>query len=182
MITERTIQLALFRDLRSSCSIVCPNFTPGGWWECDVWAVTKAGYVSEYEIKLSVGDFKKDAKKSRSGRYYMDIEAGKYVRGPNQTKSELLASRDPKCPNRFFYIVPRDLVKPEDVPEYAGLVYAWERPHWSKPILSVVKAAPRLHKAKVVDKLMDRVREVFYWRFWTAIDSIQEAVKRRVQP
>jgi outer membrane autotransporter protein len=40
-----------------------PNYTPKNWFECDVMAVTKAGYLEEYEIKLSASDFKADSKK-----------------------------------------------------------------------------------------------------------------------
>lgn len=73
---ERTIQLALFQHLRSTCVCAAPNYTPDGWWECDVWAVTRAGYGIEYEIKLSVHDFRADKQKAKrrwNGEQYISI-------------------------------------------------------------------------------------------------------------
>ena len=52
--TEQTIQNRLYYMLRSAAQCLMPNFTPGGWWECDLATVTRAGYFVEYEIKLSL--------------------------------------------------------------------------------------------------------------------------------
>lgn len=74
-ITELDIQIALWKDLQSSRDLVMPNYTPKKWFECDVMAVTKAGYLEEYEIKLSASDFKADAKKCAVDGYCIDFNS-----------------------------------------------------------------------------------------------------------
>lgn len=43
---ERAIQLAILSEIRTSIVCAAPNYTPAKWWECDLWAVTKAGYAT----------------------------------------------------------------------------------------------------------------------------------------
>jgi len=62
MITARDIQRALILP-RYRQSTVMPNYTPRGWWECDVFELTKAEMFVEYEIKLSRADFRADRNK-----------------------------------------------------------------------------------------------------------------------
>lgn len=47
-------------------------------------------------------------------------------------------------PNRFYYVVPKDLISKDDVPEYAGLLYVTEENTVIK-----VKEAQVLHKQKL---------------------------------
>lgn len=63
MLTERRVQRAIYLHTHRRYQVVMPNYTPAGWWECDVWGVTKAGYGVEWEVKLTVSDFRKDAEK-----------------------------------------------------------------------------------------------------------------------
>jgi hypothetical protein len=42
------------------------NFTPKGWWECDLAYLTKSGYL--FEIKLTAADFRKDGEKVEVSR------------------------------------------------------------------------------------------------------------------
>lgn len=46
-------------------SFVIPNYTPSGWFESDIFELTKSGYFREYEIKMSLSDFRADAVKAR---------------------------------------------------------------------------------------------------------------------
>lgn len=73
------------------------------WWESDLLLFRKSGIIEEIEIKTSRADFFKDFGKKR-----------KHLR---------LQSKEGNIPNKFTYLVPEGLVKPEEVPEYAGLVY-----------------------------------------------------------
>lgn len=50
--------------------------------------------------------------------------------------------KDVHCPNRFYYCCPVDLISPEEVPEYAGLMY-YDGGRFKK-----VKNAPLIHKEK----------------------------------
>lgn len=165
--TEREIQNEFARD-RMRWALLLPNYTPGDWYECDLFAVTKAGYLVEHEIKLTVADFKADEKKGRTARRY----AKPGLHNPIiESKHARLAERDTEGPSRFNYIVPKDLVKVEHVPEWAGLIYA-ERleatPYYRSHIRFVEqKKAPRLHKEKVPEATIEHAKGVCYFRYWT---------------
>ena len=66
-------------------------------------------------------------------------------------------------PNYFYYATPPDLIKEEDVPEYAGLVYVNQ---WGG--ISIVKKAPCLHKEKIDDATLNLGEKFYYnmvhWR------------------
>ena len=168
--TERAIQNALFDDLRRKGFILsCPNYTPVGWWECDLLGVTKARMFVELEIKVSRSDFKADSKKVQGGYGYQDGKFGKF---PTSTKHERLALGDTKGPSRFFYVVPENLVEIEDVPEFAGLVFAIK--HGTRIVFRTVKQAPKLHHEKVQDRVVQHMASVFYWRYWNLRRGIKE--------
>lgn len=70
------IEIALMRFLDFRQNIVVPNvswgmrFAEGGaLHECDILALSKSGYATEIEIKISKSDLKKDAKKPHSHRH-----------------------------------------------------------------------------------------------------------------
>ena len=60
---EKLVQNRLFWQFNSASEVLVPNYAPGGWWENDVFRLTKAGFWHEYEIKTSMADFRKDFKK-----------------------------------------------------------------------------------------------------------------------
>ena len=69
--TERDIQLALsYRHVYKS-ELVVPNVSMA-WGECDLLAVSLSGYLTEYEIKVSLSDLRREWKKKRwnDGSYY----------------------------------------------------------------------------------------------------------------
>jgi hypothetical protein len=72
----------------------------GGSRRCDFWTISansSAGFKSRaYEVKVSRADFKRDTSiKQREARLFSD---------------------------QFFYVVPAGLLKPEEVPDWAGLI------------------------------------------------------------
>ena len=100
--TERIIQRALYDHRRGM--EVYPNMVPNVYqynWESDLLQVSKAHYVTEYEIKISRSDFLADKKKTR--RWWMEnyTEAG---------------------PKFFYYAAPVGLIKKEDIPKGLGLI------------------------------------------------------------
>ncbi len=155
---EHEIQRALRNRHRSSARIMLPNYTPIGWYECDLYVVTAAMYTIEYEVKLSVVDFKADWRK-----------CNKHLRLAERGR------RGPWCPNRYYFAVPEGLLSPEAVPEYAGLVYLrWLFKNPSdraaaprEPIETIVRPAPRLSTVKVTEKTINAMRQTAYHRFWT---------------
>lgn len=176
--TERAIQNALFERLSlRGYSLACPNYTPAGWWECDLFGVTKAGLAVEYEIKLTRADFKADAGKAREAtRAYP--RGGGFETIPAAKKHDRLALADPHGPSRFYYVVPAGMVGPDEVPEWAGLIYVGEYKRFSTVAARLTfhdeKPAPRLHREKVPATVIDHCKGVFYYRFWNLRRGITE--------
>lgn len=119
----------LMNYLKGGYDVILPNFF-FGWNECDVFRINQKNFVYEYEIKISRQDFFNDTKKqTRDGLKYDMLKGaiGDY------------------CPNRFFYVVPADLISVTEIPKFAGLIY------FKKTFNSfcIIKAAPLLHKREI---------------------------------
>jgi hypothetical protein len=132
------IKFALMRDVRSGTSdIIIPNFYLG-WYEMDLCKIMKSGYVVEYEIKISRSDFFADFKKD------------------NGYKHSRLQTNTSFC-NRFFFVTPKGLLKPDEIPTYAGLIEYSEgttNSYWSNGgSTNIIKAAPLIHKTKQEEKI-----------------------------
>lgn len=154
---------ALLRD-RYRRSVVMPRYTPIGWWECDVFELTNDGYFREYEIKLSVADFKADAKKKNVVQW----EGGKRLETPREDfKHEHLALKTPGGPVQFWFVTPENLLSAEMIPSFAGLIElrARENGRGAIQLFPVQRIkAPRLHNTKADPKIKPHVMSVGYWR------------------
>lgn len=144
-------------------NLVCPNYTPRKWWECDVFELTAAGYFTEYEIKLTRADFKADSKKiekSWTGPWDNRIEV-------IRKKHDLLAAGDPTGPSRFWYVAPEGILVDADIPAWAGLItcHVYSEKNRFGVQTTIVKEAPRLHKVKLEAKRLEHLRSIFYYRF-----------------
>lgn len=150
-------------------NLVLPNYTPAGWWECDVFELTDAGYFREYEVKLTRSDFKADQRKSRR----------EWRTNTTRFKHDLLAQGDPRGPNRFWYVAPKGMLRPEDLPLWAGLIEVidkGEEKHWLRRFgLLPTRAAPKIHDHRVESNVWKHAREVCYWR-------MHELLRCAVQP
>lgn len=178
-ITELDIQIALWKDLQSSRDLVMPNYTPIKWFECDVMAVTKAGYLEEYEIKLSTSDFKADAKKESRGKYkYID---GKFVELGKRNKHQELQNKSIDGPSKFWFVVTDKIIDKIEVPEWAGLKVASISNYSGEVYLKEIKKAPKLHTNKVDSKIREHAKSVCYWRYWNIKTDIQKSVKREIK-
>jgi hypothetical protein len=63
-ITTLEMELALATHLNYRENLIVPNISSGmGIHECDLLVISKAGYATEVEIKVSKSDLKKDAEK-----------------------------------------------------------------------------------------------------------------------
>ena len=96
--------------------VVIPNFY-FGWYEMDVFRLTPSGFVTEYEIKTSRADLKNDFKKSRIIKF-----SNKEGDNTEVFKHEEIEKGSYKA-NKFFFVVPDGLVKPEEIPKHCGLIY-----------------------------------------------------------
>jgi hypothetical protein len=118
--------------------IVIPNFYIG-FYEMDLCLIRKSGYVIEYEIKISRSDFKNDFNKSVSSYNPSEIK-----------KHDEMAHKQGKC-NKFYFVVPENLISKEEVPKHCGLIYYLPRRKmgpWLNGDFEIIVSAPLLHRNK----------------------------------
>lgn len=140
-ITERYLQRRLFVEFQSGSMAIMPNYTPCRWQECDVWRVTKSRYAYEYEIKVTLADFRADFKKGWKHRQLVDrVTAG---------------------PSRFWYVAPAGIILHNELPFYAGLL------EWTRGGFVIVRDAPRQHTSKVGLEQIEHAMRACYYRLWT---------------
>ena len=117
-------------------------------WESDYLAVTRAGIFYEVEIKISRADFFNDFKHKEKKHLILE-------HNEKAPRTEL------GMPNYFYYAVPDGLIKIDEVPSYAGLIYV--KP-WG---ITIEKDAEKLHSEKLdINKL--KLCDKFYYnmRSW----------------
>jgi hypothetical protein len=146
--TEREIQnsLYVYRKGRGD-KFFAPNFYFH--WETDFLAVTSAFQVYEYEVKISRADFKADLKKNEKHRTYQEGHLVTHI------------------PNRFYYACPEGLLREEEIPSYAGLV--WLQPSRRRRgfcIPTEVKKAPSLHRQPATAELIRKIGVSLMYRYW----------------
>lgn len=129
--------------------------------ETDFLIINNNGYVYDFEIKVSISDFKADFKKThkhnilQNGYFQVPYEySGKYeVNKPIYTNDR---------PNRFYYCIPETLQSKIELllPEYAGLIIVTEFGEVKK-----IKEGKLLHKEKQMEKLEIRLCRKFYYSY-----------------
>lgn len=161
-------------------------------WESDKLLWTKAGYIYEFEIKISRADYKNDFKHKAEKHLLLNSKLKKPSEGGeqdlfanlfkqkhypqitlDQTKQMYGYPEDTPTPNYFYYAVPDGLLKPDEVPPYAGLVYITtdkgtfedEPDKWHHDY-KIVRQAPQLHKTKYTDAELN-LGEKFYYNMKT---------------
>lgn len=170
-VTCRQIQNALWLDMWSRHDFVIPNFTPRSWFEADLFAVTKAGYSHEFEVKLTRADFMRDrAKAHRFGGSYV---LGKgWVPHPKTTKHERLENGDPAGPCRFTFVVVDGVIGLDECPSWAGLILATVGRRGLG--FQTLRHAPKLHRQKVEPIVMRQAARSFCFRFWDLRRGLKE--------
>lgn len=118
------------------------EFELGGLRE-DLVVVSRAGYATVVEIKVSRADWLKDANK---GRW-----PSKHI-------------------SRFFYAVPAPVWKqgvPDHVPPHAGILVVRDGGTWQGyDSVAEQRAAVRLKAEKLTEQQLARIDGAYYYRFW----------------
>lgn len=150
----KALELAvMYHCKRNNHTPICPSLVLPNRYEADVASVLKSGYLVEFEIKISVADFRKDfQKKCRHATKHGQMEGRRH--------GEAL-SRYRKCwtPNYFYFATAKGLLKPELVPDYAGII-EFDPMYVSLP--TIVRKPKLLHTAKL--GLDDGVKRLFLSR------------------
>lgn len=114
-------------------------------WESDYLSVNENDYIYEFEIKVSLDDFKKDSLKKEK---HILLESKEFPR---------------KMPNKFFYACPRGILPSISIPSYAGLV---EIGITSSGLQAeVIKMAPFLHRENILKDLEPIFLDKFYFKY-----------------
>lgn len=154
-------------------------------WESDVFTLTGSLYSVEVEVKISRSDYLADFKKTDKHRmlsahsqknvlwrksdfasfWGYSSTNGKFGKLDGQACAIEFANPQTKIPNRFYYACPAGLIKVDEVPRYAGLIWVDENGNAKE-----VKKAPLLHKVKNFQE--NDLMEKYYWRVQNAIKEL----------
>jgi len=157
--TENLVASMLMRD-RHRRHFCIPRYTPYRWWENDVFMITDSGYWYEFEIKLTIGDFRKDKNKemTRWGRW----DNGKIPKNI-LNKHDLLANTE-EGPLSFYFVAPAGIIPHRDIPAWAGLIeFTVSGKNYYEKVPAI--KAPRRHKNKIDNKEQTASLKTCYWRF-----------------
>lgn len=157
--TERQVQDAVYIHCAiKNHELIVPNSCLLGW-ESDVISVNRTGFIAEFEIKVTRSDFRADAKKAHRHLLIDPVQKSAWT---DRTFTH------PR-PNYFYYVVPTGLVTPDEVPDYAGLIYAEKRVEDCALFYGMtqeIKPAKRLHKDKISDSQRHQLCRALTGRYW----------------
>lgn len=122
------IIIELLDWLPGNNDILLPNFYYKIF-EMDIFRLLSSGYICEYEVKVSRSDFFADFNK----KFRKELKHDRLKKGNG--------------PNRFFFVVPENLINTEEVPKHCGLIFFTKR-----STFHIVKNAPLLHRLKYDEK------------------------------
>jgi hypothetical protein len=155
---SKSVTVSLWWKLHGASQLLIPRYTPRGWWECDLWRLTKSGYVEEYEIKLTVADFNQDAKKEEPARERFNRQSRQWEPTPARNK-HLILSGTTEGPSRFYFVLPKEVLDRVQIPEWAGAIVVSGHSVWQ------TKQAPKRHQDKWEGD-RDLICRTFMYRFW----------------
>jgi hypothetical protein len=165
-VTEHEMQNALRHGFVGDTDLSIPNNCAFGW-EADLIIVRKSLFTVEVEIKVTVSDFRHDAKKVEK---HQALETGMYDWMP--WRDQPREQRPHVRPNYFYYALPDSISGKIDVPKYAGLLVVRKRRRsydgeiWYDYEIEISKKAPRLHNEKLGDKERWQIMRSYDVKYW----------------
>lgn len=149
-----------FPDGGTTCLV---NAYVWGGYESDFARITRAGYVQEFEVKVSVADFRADFQKA-DAKYQWDGWDGDRPNERRWSEPKHLAIRQGRSGlSAFSFVTPVGMLKAVDIPSYSGW-YEAELGEYRVQIHER-KKPPRLPGAKAIE--VGRHNELlrsFYYR------------------
>jgi hypothetical protein len=169
LISESIICDALNSKYQNGCKYKLANgYIFKSDWESDYFIQKLNGYCYEFEIKISRADFLNDKKKINK---HLILEKGAFV---CESKHYKLNAETKKLeikeiikkdiihnfkPNKFFYVVPTNMIDVKEIPSYAGLMYY----DVERKTIKTIKEAPFIHKTKLKFESTLCVKFYNYW-------------------
>ncbi len=148
--SERLIQACLMREYLSRNHILTiPNSNSLFYHEADLLSVTKARFVHEFEIKISLSDYRREFKHKPGKHARLSTAYGK--------------KWNRSIPNYFWFVTTFEL---DDVPTYAGHIVVNSRTYRNRTFLSLNyrRQAPRLHAVKWPQVTIAKVARLLSFR------------------
>jgi hypothetical protein len=136
-------------------SYVITNYFLGNW-ECDIMTLSKDNFTTEYEIKTSRADYKKDFEKCCKS---FGAVNQKWSVIKTDNKHEIISNGHRT--NKFFFVTPTGLLKKEEIPLHAGLIEIGKTYY----DIEIIKNPKWLHHNKVSDKIFKDLIDKFYNRY-----------------
>lgn len=132
-------------------------------WESDLLVVSKSGYVTEVEVKISREDWMADRHKAKWRPC-----TPKWAKG-----EDIHHTKGWKYIKRFFYAVPSDVLEkgvPEFVDSTTGIieVKTFDRSWGQKRLPLIARPAVNRKAEKLTPQLMTRLYQSMYHRAWDA--------------
>ena len=153
---EAKIQYTLFQVLNERGQpYIIPNVS-WSWsrWEADSISITKSGYVHEYEIKVTLSDFRHDFLKRKHLTFQRRYAATRGV------------------PNYFWYVAPEKAV-PICIPDYAGLIIVEPLNKMElTPELVWVKKAKKIHNEKIRESEIIKILRTLMFKYWRVANNL----------
>jgi hypothetical protein len=163
--TEKDFQQLLTDDfcIKKRHEISVPNITTcHDFWEADLLSMTKSYLLHEFEIKTTRSDWVKE-KRSIENK----SDDGCKLRRAYALSKQLNEKMDLGiAPNYFWLCAPSNVVREEEIPDYAGLIEVYD--FRKKTRIRVIKDAPRLHDGKASDKIMYNMMRSLNFKFWNS--------------
>lgn len=127
------------------------------------------GKLFGYETAVSDHHWRGERRNGKYG-YWVNDTDWVYMRKEQQivharaTHIQFHKTAEKKCPNQLYFACPTDLIKLEEIPPYAGLMYCGEE-------IKVIRRAPYLHKEK--QDMTRALLNKFYnlWQYKTKLDQ-----------
>ncbi len=159
MKTNKITDIVINTLSEKSFPVFATTVSGAGLHEADVLGINRTGYIHEFEIKTSRADFRADFQKTYKHYNLKNKKAihkfKEWVNG-KKTNNDIVHII---IPNRFYYVCIDGLIKPDEVPEYAGLYYITKFNS-----LKEVKKAPLLHRNKANIHLYQRIASILSQR------------------
>lgn len=164
-LSEGVIARSLWIDYGSG-QLACSNIYYYAF-ESDLLILRDSGTVIEYEIKLSVSDFKAGLKKrARLSASDKNRRIRQIFNDERNTVSRHDYLTSGMGANMFYYVAPKEVIDKVDIPDWAGIIRV--SPNQSADVCSrvMIKKAKVLHRNKAPESMRNKILTSCYYKYW----------------
>ena len=126
----------------------------------------ESGTVIEYEVKLSVSDYKAGQRK----RQIINPMDKRRRMNPQYTTQKRMSRYDYLLKgygaNMFYYVAPKQVLEAVDIPDWAGVIEASDIGAQNRIGIEIKKRASYLHRDRPGDELKEKIQTSIYYKYW----------------